>query len=316
MDDFTRVREWGADVPPLTDEARSAARARLRGAMSRENRTDRSAVPPRRLVFRVAAAASVAAVGATVVVTSAGGGRGGGHDAPRTSLSAAQVLLRAADRSRTDGAAMPVPRDDQYFYTRTFITRKPVEGGTTRTWTDESWLSVDGSRPSQRQEHGKIHHDPPLGKHEVAWPPTTYAKLLTMPTDPDELLDALSFGHMGTPMDRTRTFFEICMLIQGPRVMPPGLQAAAFEALAKIPGIKLDRDQVDGVGRPGIAVSYPEAAFTFVFDRETYAYLGLRTKGSSPKRVHGHWQQSNWYYEMRSLERMAVVDRIGQRPRS
>ncbi|MFG2481066.1 CU044_5270 family protein [Streptomyces fagopyri] len=311
MDDLTRVREWEADVPPLTDEARSAARVRLQSAISRENHATRSVAPSRRLVFRMAAAAAVAAVGGTVVVAST---NRDGNAVPRTSLTAAQVLNKAADRSRSDSARLPIPRNDQYFYTRTYSTQTPLKGGRAKTWTDESWLSVDGSRPSRRQEHGKVHHDPPLGKHEVAWPPTTYAKLQTMPTDPDKLLNLFRVGRKRSPMTDTMAFDQACLLMMGPRVMPPGLQAGALEALAKIPGVKLDHDQVDGIGRPGIAVSYPNSTFTFVFDRKTYAYLGLRTKGIGLERVNGKWQNTDRYFEMRSLERMAVVDHIGQRP--
>ncbi|MEU1536454.1 CU044_5270 family protein [Streptomyces fagopyri] len=311
MDDLTRVREWEADVPPLADEARSAARVRLQSEIHHENRATRSAAPSRRLVFRVAAAAAVAAVGGTVVVASA---NRDGDAVSRTSLTAAQVLHRAADRSRSGRAGLPIPRNDQYFYTRTYSTRTPLKGGRAKTWTDESWLSVDGSRPSRRQEHGKIHHDPPLGKYEVAWPPTSYAKLATMPTDPDRLLEELSHGGAGTPDGDRNAFFEICLLMRGPRVMPPGLQAAAFEALAKIRGVELDHDQVDAVGRHGVGVSYPKITFTFVFDSETYDYLGLRFKGSGLKRVNGKWQTAGRYFEMTSMEKLAVVDRIGQRP--
>lgn len=110
------------------------------------------------------------------------------------------------------------------------------------------------------------------------------------------------------------TFTQICMLMTGQRIMPPGLRAAAFEALAKIPRVRLDHDEVDVLGRHGIGVSYPEVAFTFVFDSRTYDCLGLRTKGSGAQRVHGRWRQVGWYYETRSLEKVGVVDGIGLRP--
>ncbi|GGX37289.1 CU044_5270 family protein [Streptomyces chryseus] len=312
MDDLTRVRQMETGTPPLTHEARSAARVRLRSAISAEKRPRRCAALSRRLVLRVAVAATVAAVAGTAVVTTRGG-----EDASRmTTLSAAQVLHRAADRSRSDSAGLPVPRDDQYFYTRTFITQKPLEGGRTKTWTDESWLSVDGSKPSKRQQHGKIHNDPPRSKHERLWPPTVYSDLKKLPTDPEKLLDLFRHGFKSTPENDASAFLQACQLMKGPQVMPPGLQAAAFEALAKIPGVRLDHNQVDVLGRPGIAISHPKAAFTFVFDRETYDYLGLRTKGSGLKRVKGGWEQDGWYYETRSLEDLGVVDRIGQRPQS
>lgn len=67
--------------------------------------------------------------------------------------------------------------------------------------------------------------------------------------------------------------------MRGPRVMPPGLQAAAFEALALLPGIVLDDDEVDALGRHGIGVSYPGMSFGPVFERSTYAYLGMRMEG-------------------------------------
>ncbi|WP_406172514.1 hypothetical protein [Streptomyces sp. NBC_00996] len=63
--------------------------------------------------------------------------------------------------------------------------------------------------------------------------------------------------------------------MRGPRVMPPGLQAAAFEAVAKLPRIKIVDDEVDALGRHGIGISYPKMPFGLVFDRDTYAYLGL-----------------------------------------
>ncbi|MEU1459866.1 CU044_5270 family protein [Streptomyces sp. NPDC005727] len=310
MDELTTVRAWDTDRQGPSEQARSAARARLEAAMAKEL----NGAPPlanrlsRRIVLRTAfAGATAAAAGAVVVAL-----EGGGDRPPRLDpVSAADVLRRAADRSRAAGGDLPVPRDDQYFYTRTFVTRVPVKGGRTRTWTDESWMSVDGSKPSLRQEHGKVHHDPPLGKHEVRWPPTVYSELQKMPTDPDKLL-ALFGGNEGAPGTDVMAFFEGCMLLMGPRVMPPGLQAGAFEALSKLPHIRLDYDDADVAGRKAVGVSHPKASFTFLFDRRTYDYLGLRTKGSSPKKIHGEWKQVNYYYETRTLKDIQVVDRIGQ----
>lgn len=310
MDELTAVRELEADVPPVTDAARSAARVRLQRAVLQEGR------PPalsRRLMLRVAVAGTAAAAvaGAVVVATR----REGDANSPRmTALSAAQLLHEAAGRSRAASAGMPIPRNDQYLYTKTYITRTYDKTGRTRTWTDESWMSVDGSKPSWREEFGKVHHDPPLGRHEVRWPPTEYAKLAKWPTDPDALLKRFMMTGKGSPEANGMAFMEACMLMMGPRVMPPGLEAATFEAVAKIPGIRLDHHEVDALGRHGIGVSYPRITFSFVFDPKTYAYLGLRLTGSSPKKVDGEWRQGNWYHEMRGLEQSGVVDRIGQRP--
>ncbi|MGW1952256.1 CU044_5270 family protein [Streptomyces sp. NPDC001920] len=315
MDELTLVRDWGADQAGPSGRARAAARARLETAMAEEARAVaprragfRGGTPSRRLVLRTAlVGATATAVGVTVVVAD----RGEEKNTPRLStVSATEVLRRAADRSRA-ASDLPVPRDDQYFYTRTRTTRTPVNGGRTRTWTDEAWISVDGSRPARREEYGKVHDDPPLGEHEVLWPPTTYAALSRMPTDPDKLLSALRLHQKPAPKSDRMAFSQGCLLMKGQRVMPPGLQAAAFEALSKLPRIRLDDRAV--AGRNAVGVSYPGMDFTFLFDRETYDYLGLRVKGSVPKKVNGEWVQTGRYYETRRLQDIRVVDRIGQR---
>ncbi|MET8583172.1 CU044_5270 family protein [Streptomyces collinus] len=312
MDELTQVRDWDPGTEGLSDRARAAARARLETAVAEESRgrTARTGGLNRRLVLRTALAGAVAAgAGVTVVVTRDGAPH---RTAQLHTVSAAEVLRRAADRSRTANRDLPVPRDDQYFYTRTYVVQTYLKGGRTRTWTDESWMSVDGSKPSLRQENGKIHHDPPLGKHEVRWPPTVYSKLLRMPTDPDKLLNQFRLGMKSSLLNDTQAFFEGCMLLEGPRVLPPALQAAAFEALSKLPRIRLDYHDATVAGRGAVGVSHPKAAFTFLFDRKTYDYLGLRTKGSSAKKVNGEWKQVNYYWRTTTLEDIQVVDRIGQ----
>ncbi|EPD68084.1 CU044_5270 family protein [Streptomyces sp. HGB0020] len=303
MDDLTAVRELHDDVPELTDDARAAARARLQRAVLQERRPRALS---RRLVLRATAAATATAAvaGGVLLATDA--------DGPRmTALSAAEVLQKAAVRARAARSGVPVPRNDQYFYTRTFITRTYDKDGRTRTWTDESWTSVDGSKPSRREEHGKVHNDPPLAENEVMAPPTEYAALAKWPTDPDRLLERL---RMDTREDDRMAFMNACQFFVVPRVMPPGLEAAIFEAVAKIPGIRTDRDSVDALGRRGVAVSYPKFDFSFVFDARTCAYLGMRSKGSSVT-YHGRKaEHHDWYHEVSGRLELAVVDRIGQRP--
>lgn len=310
MDDLTAVRELHDDVPQLTDDARAAARVRLQRAVLQERRPHALS---RRLMLRATVAGTAAAAVAGGIVVAVG--RDGGTDASRmTPLSAERLLRTAASRSRSSETGLRIPRDDQYLYTKTYITRTYVKGKRTKTWTDQSWMSVDGRKPSWREEYGKVHHDPPLGKHEVRWPPTEYAELAKWPTDPDKLLDVLRMADKDSPTAGRMAFVNACMLMMGPRVMPPGLEAATFEAVAKLPGIKLDHHDVDALGRHGIGVSYPKVGFSFVFDPKTYAYLGLRLKGSSPEKIDGAWRQTHWYYEMRGLQESGVVDRIGQLP--
>ncbi|SNX65831.1 hypothetical protein SAMN06272735_7671 [Streptomyces sp. TLI_55] len=309
MDDLTAVREFEADVAPLTGDARFAARARLRRAIVREGRPGDLS---RRLMLRVAVVGTAtAAVAGGAVVAGRHHGDGGADGSRMGTLSAAELLHKAAARSRADSAGTPIPRDDQYVYTKMFITRTYVKGGKRRTWTDESWMSVDGSKPSRRQEYGKVHRDPPLGKHQVMWPPTEYAELAQWPTEPDELLQRLRMGKGG---DDRMAFVNAVQFFVVPRAMPPGLEAATFEAVALIPGVRTDREAVDALGRQGVAVSYPTFDFAFLFDTKTYAYLGLNVDGGTGEMVDGRMRLRDRYHELRARQETGVVDRIGQRP--
>ncbi|MFD5138062.1 CU044_5270 family protein [Streptomyces sp. NPDC058378] len=305
MDDLSALRELEAEVPALTGDARAAGRARLARAMAEETRRTPSRAVPRRLVLRAGFAATAAAAVAAVAVAS------DDRPAPRmTTLSAAQVLRRAADRTRAEGAGVPVPRGDQYLYAKEVSTRTPLKGGKRTTLTDEYWISVDGSRLSRYVHDGRTKDEPPSA-HSVRWPPTEYAKLAELPTDPEKLL-AL-FDASSSRGDAA--YMDLCLLMRGPRVMPPGLQAAAFEALALLPGIVLDDDEVDALGRHGIGVSYPGMPFGPVFERSTYAYLGMRMEGvRGAKPVGGELKGGEKYTEVKGLVKSGVVDEVGQRP--
>ncbi|MFB4422816.1 CU044_5270 family protein [Streptomyces sp. QL37] len=325
MNELTALRELEADVPALTTDARAAGRARLEGAMAKESRW--AGKLSRRLVLRAGfAATAAAAVTGTVVVTTDGSrGDADGRDAGTgvDMLSAAQVLHRAADRTRADGAGTPVPRDDQYLYAKEVYTRT-LKGGKRTTHADEFWISVDGSRLSRYVYDGRIKDEPP-SVHHVPWPPTEYAELAKLPTDPEKLLDGFGGAGSGGPVVRADgevagpdevermtgqlAYGNICALLRGPRVMPPGLQAAAFEALALLPRIVVDEDEVDALGRHGIGVSYPGMSYGLVFERGSYAYLGMRLEG-----VRGEKGREK-YTEVKGLVKSGVVDKIGQRPR-
>uniref|UniRef100_A0AAU3GUM3 CU044_5270 family protein n=1 Tax=Streptomyces sp. NBC_01401 TaxID=2903854 RepID=A0AAU3GUM3_9ACTN len=317
MDDLTALRELEADVPALTPDARAAGRARLADAMEREGR--RTGLLSRRLVLRTSfTALAAAAVAGTVVVAQGGpdGGTGGrGGRTGGSMLSAAQVLHRAADRTRADGAGTKAPRDDQYLYAMEVYTRTPLKGGKQTTHMDEFWISVDGSRLSRYVYNGRVKDEPPEA-HSVQWPPTEYAKLAKLPTDPKALLRELGHGDLSTELDEQSAYMDLVMLMRGPRVMPPGLQAAAFEALAELPGIVLEDDEVDALGRHGVGVSHRRESFGPVFERDTYAYLGLRMEGVRGARPVGkELVGGEKFIEVRALVKSGVVDRLGQRPR-
>ena len=305
MDDLSLVRDLAAEQAAPTDRARAVAFARLQTAIGEETGDGSGALArqrplSRRLMFRAAIAATgtAAVAGTTLLAVRAGGPQ-------LTALNAAQVLRRAADRSRADDT-LPIPRDDQYMYAKEITHRTYDRRGRKLRLVDEYWLSVDGSKTSRSIYNGRIQDEPPLTKHQMQSIPLQYSKLKKWPTDPDELLKWFRGSKIrGTDPD-SGAYMDACLFLRGPRVLPPGLRAAAFEAIAKMPAVRIDHDHVDALGRHGVAVSYPGESFGLIFDPTTYAYLGMFERGISEK--NGRFSQ------VRAVVAQGVVDRIGQRP--
>ncbi|MGH1554479.1 hypothetical protein ACRAWF_28730 [Streptomyces sp. L7] len=92
------------------------------------------------------AGVATAAVATTVLVTD----DSSPHSQP---VSATTVLREAAAEERR--LEKPIAaRDDQFIYTKEIIKETPVGGGRTRTYVDENWNSVDGSKRSYVSELG------------------------------------------------------------------------------------------------------------------------------------------------------------------
>ena len=84
------------------------------------------------------------------------------------------------------------------------------------------------------------------------------------------------------------------LLLRGPRAE---LRAAIFGALAELPGIELNREAVDSVGRSGYGLGYEAPAsesygtttrgfrVEYIFDPETSAVLGRREVITHPELV-------------------------------
>ncbi|WP_327695804.1 CU044_5270 family protein [Streptomyces sp. NBC_00459] len=310
MNELKLLREWDAGAPALTDAARTRARFRLHQAMREPGAVTTIG---RRPLLRVAVAAVAAAtVTATVVVA-----QNTGASPPTQTVSAATVLRGAAAEERR--LEKPIaPRDDQFIYSKEIIKETPVGGGRTKTYVDESWSSVDGSKKSYLSELGDGVWDPPFEPGESIWPPNRWSELKQLPTDPVKLPFALR-NLLGNPEpDRPLRAsewplvqFGLSGLLRKP-VLPKGLRAATFEALATVPGIKVLPGRTDAAGRPGVGIQYVDpnmprggGAQVLVFDAKTYQYLGMRDQ-----RTEGGTTYEQWSY----LVAHGVVDRVMQRP--
>ncbi|WP_051716943.1 CU044_5270 family protein [Streptomyces megasporus] len=339
MHEIDLLREWDPDGAPLTDEARARARNRLLAVARDARRADGPSLPPRRRSVPRAALVGVltAAVAATVLVAADLGRAphgpltspplspssalpfpdGSGPDGFDPNESGPAEILRGAASHEREHAETIAPRDDQFVYVRQTVEERDRETGEVRVHTDESWMSVDGSRPSRTEDpEGDSWSRAPEGDDPV-WPPRTWRELEELPTDPagllrllgDEVLVRPDTGRLAPADGAPDVGDRLVELLRGVPVMPEGLRAAAYEALARVPGITARTSQ-EHVG--GVAVSYENpwargagARTVFVFDAETHALVEVRDERTEDGR-------STWIHSR--LEEYAVVDRVRQRP--
>jgi hypothetical protein len=118
------------------------------------------------------------------------------------------------------------------------------------------------------------------GRREFAY----LARLSQLPTEPEALRLEVENRHGGStpvapsPADSPRgggTVERLLEILSEP-ITSPALRAAAFDALAEIPGIGLERGVVDGAGRRGDAIGWVrDRGFgrRYVFDPGTAAIL-------------------------------------------
>ncbi|MFF0015764.1 CU044_5270 family protein [Streptomyces sp. NPDC005374] len=314
MNEIELLREWDADAPPLSDTARARARFRLYQAMQAPAAAP--AVVGRRPLLRVAVAGvAAAAVTATVVVA-----QNTGENTPRTRTVSATTVLRgaAAEALRTE---KPVaPRDDQFIYTKEVIERTPVSGGPGKTYVDESWSSVDGSKKSYVSELGHTQWVRADRPGEGTWPPRRWSQLEQLPLQPGKLTITLrdmggdpEYGRPTKADEWPMVQVFLSGLLRAP-LLPKGLRSAAFEALAAVPGVEVLPGRTDVDGRAAIGVRYvggpaggpwTSGGRVLLFDAKSYRYLGLRervTAGGKP------------YDQYQHVTAQGVVDRVLQRP--
>ncbi|MFD5796319.1 CU044_5270 family protein [Streptomyces diastatochromogenes] len=333
IDELREVSNHAPGTPPLDDATRHRVRARLVAAMDRPA----PVVRPRRPVLRIALTGALAAAVAAGVLVAVRDDDGANRErtanppassAPAMRNVSAQTVLNGAAAYEREHERTVTPRDDQFIYTKEIIKETNQRTGETKSHVDENWRSVDGSKPSWIMEIGKGWWSPPLKKNESVWPPQDWGTLRKLPTDPKKLILAIGrdAGMPGktdslddiTDEQWSEIHFSLAGLLKLVPVMPQGLRPAAYEALGMVPGVKAVPNQRDAKGRTGVAITYddptaPEgfASFGgyFIFDPETYVFLGFRDERSS-----GHGPAMKKYTQLSYLDSWAVVDRAKQRP--
>ncbi|MFI1251820.1 CU044_5270 family protein [Streptomyces anulatus] len=175
---------------------------------------------------------------------------------------------------------------------------------------DKGWLIEAGDKAAGGD--GITLGDPVEGDRTLNSP--SYDYLRTLPTNPGRLLKKIydETGGMGNGPDQ-QAFSTIGDLLRE-QVVPSKLAAGLYRAAARIPGVVLVDDSVDAAGRHGVAIARTDetdgARTEWIFDRETYTYLGERTvqtrdaEGVRAGTVRGHTAVTD----------RAVVDAVKQRP--
>ncbi|GID91994.1 CU044_5270 family protein [Amorphoplanes digitatis] len=319
-------------LPPPGDPELSEARGRvLRDAFLREIGRPRRA--PRRVMALVPAGAAALV---TVIFVLAGlVPHGGTSPVPAPSATPAVIALppvhAAGVVARADAAAAraslppaPAIRPDQFVYIRSRIAYQHIAFGGRRFDGGVSWPSEGVVTPAlettrireiwspQQGDRAFVHDGAETFEVYDATPNGAYANL---PVEPKLLLrriyaetetedtgpeaDYSAFDWIGSAMHET--------------ILPPRTYVTLYRTAARIPGVVLVDDAVDGAGRHGTAVAFEHLGERreWIFDPRTFDYLGERSylvedgAGGTAGTITG----------LSAVLERAVVDGKGERPR-
>jgi hypothetical protein len=272
MDELDLIRDRAEAVGFAPAEHLTPARERLLAA-ARGGRPHRS----RRWFWAAGAtiglAAAITAVVALAPADRVGIGAGVAHADP------VKVLTEAASAALREPATPPRP--DQFLYVKT----EDFDHS-----TREIWLSVDGTRDGLLGKDtelpgchdGKAPYSGPYdpkkkGTLEDCRPTPAYRA--DLPTTADAMLAYLRTLPGGK--DSINSMGKNVLGLADERALTPASYAALYQAAAKAPGLRALDHVTDGVGRPGVGITWGNPAdppdfqgIVMVFDAKTYQFLG------------------------------------------
>lgn len=197
--------------------------------------------------------------------------------------------VRALDGLATVALTTSTPTvgADEFVYVRsTVITNNGMLGGPVglgAAHEREIWLS---QRPST-DEQGLIREfgqDWPIsgGRPVTAGPERpTYEWIQGLPTDPDRVITDLA-SHQPSDSEQSpeQYVFERIGDLITESLVPPELAGALFEAVTKLPGVRLVDHAEDAIGREGFGISRTDERYgittVWVFQPGSPAPLGVR----------------------------------------
>jgi len=320
MNDLDQLRQFRAEIPYPERPRLSPGRSRLLSAAGRPRRRRFTASRRSNLLLPAAAVATAVTVaaGLTGYALSTGSTPASRPSAapkhpaaPDQAVLAARLLQNAsAVAGRVPPKTEPAP--GQWIYSE-MVGYEHGQGVT----TDQNWITFDGTKSAyflSRNGPLQVHTSPivppsgaggPLAAFNAdATPKTAYDALASLPTAPRQLLavlakEAQSVGvanlTAGTPVagqaprNEGQVEFDYLSLLlwnaAGGVGAPPKAEAAAFRALAAIPGVTVQQGITDAAGNPAIGVSDDGGYDQLLLDPVSYQVTGLRqlSTGVGPK---------------------------------
>jgi hypothetical protein len=323
-DDLRTLRELRRFTPTLSPRVRNTARAKLMTELTAVGRRPQPVRRRPRFALRaIAAGGLVVAVAAAITVAQnigvdhrhagTGGVLGGSLVANAQELGDTAARVVAAQPYKPPGP-------HQWVYTKDLQFDPP---DTTPHYT-EGWGRCDGKmvadytpsdpglRPGKGMHPGKLEEfaTNAFGDADFSKVPTDPAVLLTWAAterkrEGDKALQGVDWAG--------NAFVSLSALLD--RRPPPALAAAAFRALASIPGVTARKDAVDALGRHGVAFALDQPAekqqMQLILDPRTYRYLGgldVMLAGNELNIKPGT------VYSSSAEMTYAIVDHPGQRP--
>jgi hypothetical protein len=233
--------------------------------------------------------------------------------AVQQAVLAARVLRAAAAHLAREGVTSE-PSPGQWIYFKCVDYGYPGLVGPSGVTTDQEWITFDGIGTAY-YDHGQlvthtspIAPPPPTATPWDAWntdptPGTAYEVLAALPTDPQALLKVIASQAasqnaesvaVGNPIagvapktEAQREFDYLTLILWNAAIGiggPPAAEAAAYQAIASLPGITVQQGIEDVAGGQAIGVSDDGGYDQLLIDPASYQVIGLRqlSTGTEP----------------------------------
>ncbi|MEV0902011.1 CU044_5270 family protein [Actinoplanes sp. NPDC049802] len=180
--------------------------------------------------------------------------------------------------NRLAAAAGSEPRpgvtEGRYLYVRSRVafvrfSGDPVEAEMQELHDREIW------KPLFLGGHGRLKEE---GRPTDLGPARAVDLQPELPSDPQALLAKIYRESEGQGTSRDGQAFTVIGDLLHESLLAPEINAALYQAAARIPGVELVPDVVDAIGRHGVGVAREEEGIRreWIFDRASGEYLGER----------------------------------------